>query len=541
MKKLSNILLFMTLAITAKAQNKPDTLPADTPNRKMLYSASALGQGPSFAIGIDKNTQWIEYHNIIANRPLDNYVFLKGTKNIVLFGAFNKDSLSYYRYNIIEDDVKLLATDAIPVLNATAHKFGHTVEIDLGLFNVQNKKLTIEAYKITSRSKVKATVIYNREIQPAKINIVARGVTGKKGDAVIMEHMKDGFKFKLYDKETVNALYVAIKPTDLTFLYTVYLKNLTTGEINPVSNNWQSDYFNDDVAGELPYLVISSSFFNKPGDYELQIIPKLPGGFKIKSFPEKTTTFHFTIGTSGKVIQEKVVVKYAMIGLIIIACLVFIGFYIIKIRNKRKLAEQQQQRDIAQLQLDAVRAQLNPHFLFNALSGIQNLINKAEIDQANRYLSKFARLTRNVLNNNGLIDLTEERKLLDDYLQMEQMRFGFNYEILTDDELSALHVMVPSMLLQPFVENAVKHGVASADGDAKIIINLQKIDADIEISITDNGKGFDTGKQTSGLGLQLSKKRIALLNRVYKDAPIVLDIQSGTHGTTVQLTLTHWL
>jgi len=548
MKKLISVLiLLMVFTVAANAQAQaPINQSVDGSGNFIRYTASAVNSGFNLAIGIDKNTKWIEYHNMIANQPFNNYVFLKGTKMVTVFGYINKDSLNYYRYNIIQNDNNLLATNVTPTIKGKPGKpFGanNLIEINLGTFNVENKKLTIETYKITGRNQVNTTTIYNKEIEPAKIFWVSRAVIDKKGSgSVYTEHLKDDFKFKIRDTLTVTNLNVVIKPADVTFVYTVYLKNLATGRSVLVSNNWLYDYYieaNSNLA--LPYLSVNASFFNEPGNYELQIIPKLPGGFSITSFPEKTTTFRFTILPSDVVYQRKDVVLFVIIGLVAIACLVFVAFYIIKIRNKSQLAEQKQKKDIAQLQLDAVRSQLNPHFLFNALSGIQNLMNKMEIDQANRYLTKFARLTRNVLNNSDLISLSEEKTLLDDYLQMEQMRFGFNYEIVLDPELDTLNIQIPSMLLQPFVENAVKHGLTNTDVAGKIIISILKKDTHIEFIIADNGKGFNTAKQNDGLGLQLSKKRIALLNAIYKDSQIGFEIQSGSGGTKVRITLTHWL
>ncbi len=529
--------------MAGKAQKKPVSPSVD---ESVRYTASTVSAAFGIGISIDKSTKWIEYHNMMPNQPFNNYVFLKGTRTITVFGYLPKDSLKYYRYNVIENDKNWLATDATPNLKGKPALIGQRndiAEINLGDFNVENKKLSIETYKITERNKVSTTTIYNKEIEPAAILWVTRGITGKKGGAaVMMEHLKDGFKFKIHDTLTVTGLNIVIKPTDVTFVYAVYLKNLATGRSILVSNNWLYDYFYGmGMHSALPYLTVNSSFFNEPGNYELQIIPKLPGGFRIKSFPEKTTTFHFAVLPSDTVFQGKIVIKFVVIGLAVIACLVFVVFYVIRIRNKAQLAEQKQKKDIAQLQLDAVRSQLNPHFLFNALSGIQNLMNKMEIDQANRYLTKFARLTRNVLNNSDLINLSEEKTLLDDYLQMEQMRFGFHYEIMLDPELDTLNIQIPSMLLQPFVENAVKHGLTNTDVAGKIIISIVKKDTDIELSIVDNGKGFNTAKQNDGLGLQLSKKRIALLNAIYKDSPIGFEIQSGSGGTKVQITLTHWL
>ena len=547
MKKLSSVLiLLMIITGIVKAQKRPVDLSVDESGHPILYTASAGSSTFGMGIEVDKSTKWVEYHNMIANQPFNNYVFLKGTKTITIIGVLPKDSLSYYRYNIIENDNNWLATDAIPNVKEKPTLIGQAnnlVEISLGVFNVENKKLTIETYKTTGRSRVSTTTIYNKEIESAKIFWVTRGVTDKKGSAaVMMEHLKDGFKFKIQDTLTVTNLSLVIKPTDVAFLYTVYLKSLSTGRSVLVSNNWLYDYFyGNDFHYALPYLTVNAAFFNEPGDYELQIIPKLPGGFNIKSFQEKATNFRFTILPSDVVYQKKDVIIFLISGLAGVACVVFVIFYIIRIRNKTKLAEQKQQKDIAQLQLNAVRSQLNPHFLFNALAGIQSLMNKMEIDQANRYLSKFARLTRNVLTNSELITLAEEKELLDDYLQMEQMRFGFSYEIVIDPKLDISNILIPSMLLQPFVENAVKHGITNMDISGKIMINFVKKDTHIELTIVDNGKGFDATKQNDGLGLQLSKKRIALLNAIYKDAPIVFDVKSDSGGTTVRITLTYWL
>lgn len=168
-------------------------------------------------------------------------------------------------------------------------------------------------------------------------------------------------------------------------------------------------------------------------------------------------------------------------------------------------------------------------------------MNKNEIDNANKYLSKFARLTRNVLDDKELISLAQEKTLLDDYLQMEKLRFGFSYEIKTDDNLDLNNIEIPTMLLQPFVENAVKHGISNKGDEGKIDINFNKQANNLSLTISDNGKGFDASKSYEGLGLTLSKNRINLLNRIYKENQLILDINSNQLGTAVTLTLKDWL
>ena len=168
-------------------------------------------------------------------------------------------------------------------------------------------------------------------------------------------------------------------------------------------------------------------------------------------------------------------------------------------------------------------------------------MNKNEIDNANKYLSKFSRLTRNILDDKELISLSQEKTLLDDYLQMEQLRFGFKYEIHLSENLDLNNIEIPSMLLQPFVENSVKHGISKEGAYGKIIITFNKIANDLVLTITDNGKGFDTEKKSNGLGLKLSDGRIALLNSIYRKSRFTLDIQSNTKGTNISLSLTDWL
>ena len=168
-------------------------------------------------------------------------------------------------------------------------------------------------------------------------------------------------------------------------------------------------------------------------------------------------------------------------------------------------------------------------------------MNKNDIDNANKYLSKFARLTRHVLDDKELISLSQEKKLLDDYLQMEQLRFGFKYEINQSGDLDLDNTDIPSMLLQPFVENAVKHGISQKAIEGKIVIEFIKQASNLLLNIIDNGNGFDTKNKNDGLGLLLTDRRITLLNSVYKQNHFTLAIQSNSHGTKIRLTLTDWL
>ncbi|HMI02376.1 MAG TPA: histidine kinase, partial [Pedobacter sp.] len=243
--------------------------------------------------------------------------------------------------------------------------------------------------------------------------------------------------------------------------------------------------------------------------------------------------------TGEKKVSLKQALPYITAALSGVALLFFVYYR----RNKLKLKTAAQEKQLAGLKLKSIRSQLNPHFMFNALSSIQNLINKNNIEDANFYLSKFAGLTRQVLdsNNEDLISLDEEVKLLNDYLQMEQLRFNFKYDILVDESLNQANIEIPTMLLQPFAENAVKHGISGLKEAGRLSIKMVTEQKDLVLSIEDNGKGFNKKEDTTGYGLKLSEERITLLNQLYKDQQLSLHISPAHTGTLVTIRLSNWI
>jgi len=216
--------------------------------------------------------------------------------------------------------------------------------------------------------------------------------------------------------------------------------------------------------------------------------------------------------------------------------------YVVDISDERKLQQSIQEKESVKLKLRSIRSQLNPHFMFNALTSIQGLMNKNDIPAANHYLALFANLTRKVLNTTeqDLISLEDELKIQEDYLQMEQLRFGFQYDVKVGEDINLANTEIPAMLLQPFVENAVKHGVALLQQKGSIQVQVNKQGNNLVLSVTDNGKGFDKSsvqQQQGSLGLKLSEERIALLNQVHPDQPSILNIDPKQTGTTITITL----
>jgi sensor histidine kinase YesM len=176
----------------------------------------------------------------------------------------------------------------------------------------------------------------------------------------------------------------------------------------------------------------------------------------------------------------------------------------------------------------ALRAQMNPHFVFNCLNSIQECIVTQKYGEASLYLNKFSKLFRSVLNNSGkvMVTLAEEIEVLDLYLTLEHMRFekSFDYSIHTDEDLEADEILIPSMLLQPYVENALWHGLMHKEGDRKLCIFFNKEEDDtFKCVIEDNGigrkKALELKEQQSktkrhvSKGMSISKDRIELLQK----------------------------
>lgn len=211
---------------------------------------------------------------------------------------------------------------------------------------------------------------------------------------------------------------------------------------------------------------------------------------------------------------------------------------------------------LAESQLMALRAQMNPHFVFNCLNSIQECIVTQKYGEASKYLNKFSKLFRTVLNNSGrkLVLVDEEKEVLQLYLQLEEMRFeqSFSWEMVVDEELETDEILMPSMLLQPYVENALWHGLMHKPADRHLRIEFKKAGDDLfRCVIDDNGigrkKSFELKEQQSkakrhySKGLQISQDRLEILQRQGYEAMLqIIDKEDGA-GTTVIIELSTFL
>ncbi len=239
----------------------------------------------------------------------------------------------------------------------------------------------------------------------------------------------------------------------------------------------------------------------------------------------------------------------AGLGLVLLVSGVF--FLRIRTINKRNQLEQ----GIRSSQLAALKAQMNPHFVYNALNSIQDLVLQNDIRNANIYFSKFSTLMRKVLDASGKdkLPLQEELEMLELYLELEKLRFGkqFEYALTVVGVADKEELAIPAMIIQPFVENALKHGLLHKEGDKKLSIQFELLHTQKQLvcTITDNGVGRKRAdeinarkvKSHKSFAVNATQQRLELLNKYYQGKIGLQTIDLGTDdkptGTMVVLHL----
>ncbi|WP_431137069.1 histidine kinase [Psychroserpens mesophilus] len=242
--------------------------------------------------------------------------------------------------------------------------------------------------------------------------------------------------------------------------------------------------------------------------------------------------------------KNQQIVIYALIaGMLLLTIMAFMMYKYIK----------QQRFANNLLALKSLRSQMNPHFIFNALNSVNSFIASNDERTANKYLSDFSHLMRSVLENSeeDFIPLQKEIELLDLYTKLEHFRFQdkFDYSITVDESVNVSEYQIPPMLLQPYIENAVWHGLRYKTEKGHLYISIdKKSNNEITISVSDDGIGRERSKalktehqkKQNSKGMGNIKKRVAILNEMYKDKVDVCidDYQDEEDaGTKVVVTL----
>ncbi|WP_170302632.1 ligand-binding sensor domain-containing protein [Chitinophaga oryziterrae] len=304
--------------------------------------------------------------------------------------------------------------------------------------------------------------------------------------------------------------------------------------LDGVDHNWIDNGNHPDV------------FYNnlRPGNYTLNVHAVTEGG--LSDIKDLTFDIRITPAFWQTNLFEVIVILLIM-SLIFFLC----WWWVFTIKRKADLQQQ-----MSELEARAIRAQMHPHFIFNSLNAIQELIVLEDMPSAYLYLSKFSKLLRMVLHHSehNLISLNDEIEMNRLYLDLEALRFkkSFQYTITVSERIDDHATIVPSLLLQPFIENAIWHGLMSKHGDKKLTINFTENNETLICEITDNGIGREAAGNIKARkignhnfdskGMLLGKQRINLMNACQGwtssvDIIDLKDVNGLATGTTIRIIL----
>lgn len=334
------------------------------------------------------------------------------------------------------------------------------------------------------------------------------------------------------------------------------LKNLKKNENNLRITYSLLDY-GSNIEPKVEYRLNKKSWIKIPtGSREIQLTSLSPGDYSLE------------IMINNEIIRESILInvdvplytKWWFISSIV-AMVSIIAFTIYLLRTRslhRKITNLNEkialENELRTSMLTSIKAQMNPHFFYNALNTIQSYIFSNDKYNATTYLAKFSKLTRMILEMSGeqTVKLEDEINSLKLYLDLEQMRFqqDFNYQLITAQNLNTSQIKIPSMLIQPYVENAVKHGLLHKEGHKEVNVIFEVYEDLLKVTIDDNGVGRKRSEEINShkidkpksFSTDSNRKRLEILNHNKNVASVEfvdkLDENQQSTGTTVILLIT---
>lgn len=349
-------------------------------------------------------------------------------------------------------------------------------------------------------------------------------------------------------------IFVSGEPTDSNHLKLGYRQNNISFSYTAISFK---------SSGDITYYYKLTGLDNEWKTTSLPTLsyPSLPAGsytfslYAVNKFGKRSETINIAFSIAAPF--WKTVPFWLIISLSLAALTAW--FVTRRFRNLEQRTKEKNDlnRKISELEQASMRAQMNPHFIFNCLNSIQHFIIKNDIEKTNQYITQFASLIRQTLDNAARtnIPIADEIRYLTSYMELEGMRFpdAFSYSFKTDAALQTDYVCVPSMILQPFVENAIRHGIRNKDsGKGEIKITILQNNEGVHFTVEDNGVGREAAARLKSdqhieyqsKGIRLATNRLELLSAGNHEPIIthITDMKDDTGnaiGTKVEVFFPH--
>ena len=539
----------LALALSSGVVILPDPL------HNFSFSAAAYQQGKNYFSDRAYRVYYDKSHRLWFSNSAGFSQFSNGKTNHL----HQKDGLLSKRINdmaALPDGTMVLATDGYGIIFLRQGRIIRHITTESGLASNICKKLFVQQGYVW----VVTNIAVNRILLKDKYPVESFDFTNSMLDNDVNEVYAD--KDTAFFATNHGLIYFANSPYDRT-------QEVPKVLISSVINNKKLIDLNSSMIfaasdNNITFYYSAIDFQNNNISYRYRLNPSSgwtetkSRRLEFSSLEPDQYTFELSARTSNSQWSKPVSVNFVLKAhfwqslwfMVLLLLLASFSFYKIAVIVTRQQKDKDQQRlllknKILMLEQQALQAMMNPHFVFNVMNSIQHYINTKNTSSANKILTGFARLIRKNLDicTKSFISLEEEIEYLSLYLSLEKMRFGdkFNYTISISPDIDQDETMIPSMILQPYIENAIWHGLMPKEegGNLAIVISHQGTDS-LLIQITDDGVGIDNSlrvknEKHNSKGMSLTQERVNLINQIEAD-PIQINIrQNGNWGTTISI------
>lgn len=530
----------------------------DAPNFNWWWALLKVKEGPDGHIWfVMKNGEVLEFDPIARNFKTYNYDNILASNDVISleFSADGQIWLGTKTHGLQTFSPGVTSKDSVRVVNSKDGLPSQYISdikrdangllwltTDKGLTTLDPNTLTFRNYGITDG--LHSTVLKGKGLalvpslgvlvgQPNGFCLLRNEVDKDHQDVSKMQVVLTDFKVfgqsKYFEKRVRAAVEVQLQPSENVFSFQFAVP--TSLDASLISYEYRLDGFDEnwytaDGANSITYTQLP------PGPYTFRVRAVLAGQ------PSPETTLDIFIEPYWWQTWWTKAAGILSIGML------FFGAYLYRTRQLKR--ENELLRQMNDLERSALQAQMNPHFIFNCLSAIQNFILQNEKEQAMNYLGDFAQLVRGVLNASvmGKVSLQDEVQLLENYLSLEQLRFEkrFDYQIRLAEGLGNLKIAIPPLLIQPYVENAVLHGMAGRKNGGKVEVYFDKKENHLEVLVKDNGQGTMVNslpKTHKSVGMTVTRRRLELLNSKSNSGAVEVhqptDAEGKIAGTEVRI------